>query len=68
MLWSSQMLMLISMALVVTKLVPNGERTMTIDNSPWVQRIANSRRFRQMEQMGNISWSRYAWNGIYKRR
>ena len=38
--------------LVVTKTGPNGERTMTIDNSPWVQRLQMQAMFRQMGAMG----------------
>ena len=38
--------------LVVTKTGPNGERTMTIDNSPWVQRLQTQAAFRQMGALG----------------
>ena len=38
--------------LVVTKTGPNGERTMTIDNSPWVQRLQTQAAFRQMGVLG----------------
>ena len=38
--------------LVVTKTGPNGERTMTIDNSPWVQRLQMQAMYRQMGAMG----------------
>ena len=38
--------------LVVTKTGPNGERTMTIDNSPWVQRLQTQAMYRKMGVMG----------------
>lgn len=38
--------------LVITKTDPNGERTMTIDNSPWVQRLQQQAMFRQLGASG----------------
>lgn len=41
--------------LVITKTDPKtGERTMTIDNSPWVQRLQQQAMFRQMGKVGAL--------------